>query len=226
MVGSVLALLCAVSAGCTVAVGGRAVPADTDGPRLVSAATLPDVLLDAATTSAIMGTSGMTVANSRSQMFDAGSQFVDPNCMANWTAAEQSVYAQTGWTAMVAQTLLDPPPAAEHFVVQAVVAFPSRDTARSFFDRSVQRWMPCGDQIFTTSPAGSRTDTSWKFDTVSDVDATLWMTQRQLDSSGWSCQRALRVANNVAIDVLACKAYVGDEAVTIAHVIDAHLPSV
>jgi hypothetical protein len=34
------------------------------------------------------------------------------------------------------------------------------------------------------------------------------------------------VANNVAIDVLACKLYVSDEAVTIANGIDARLPSV
>jgi hypothetical protein len=82
--------------------------------------------------------------------------------------------------------------------------------------------MSCGNLTFSTTRSGG----DWTFDTVSHVDSTLWETQRQLNSPGWACQRALRVSNNVAIDVLACKRYAADEAMTIVHAIDARLPSV
>ncbi|MEB3032545.1 sensor domain-containing protein [[Mycobacterium] nativiensis] len=218
-----LALACAVAAGCARVTGGRAVPADHDGPRPVAASLLPDLLLDAATVSDIMGAPGMRVRDSRSRMFDAGHQFPDRSCMAAWMPAEQSVYADTDWTATISQSLSES--ALDHFVVQAVTVFANRGDAQSFFDATAQHWTPCGERTFATSKDGY-SDTPWTFDTVADVDSTLWMTQHQDDSAGWSCQRALRVSNNVAIDVLACKLYVSDEGVTIANGIDARLPSV
>lgn len=220
---SVLTLACVVVAGCARVTAGLAVPADPDGPRPVAASLLPDLLLDAATVSEIMGTVGMRVKDSRSRMFDAGSQFPDHACMAAWMPVEQSVYADADWTATIAQSLSES--AVDHFVVQAATVFASRGDARNFFDATARRWTPCGERTFTTSRDGY-TDTPWSFDAVIDIDSTLWMTQHQDDSAGWSCQRALRVSNNVAIDVLACKLYVVDEAVTIANGIDARLPSV
>ncbi|MEO6795280.1 MAG: sensor domain-containing protein [Mycobacterium sp.] len=220
---SVLVLACAVLAGCSKVTGGRAVPADHDGPRPVAASTLPDLLLEASTVSDIMGAPGMRVDDSRSRMFDAGRQFPDRDCMAAWMPVEQSVYGDTNWAATVAQTLSES--ALDHFVIQAATVFASRADAQGFFDATARRWAPCGERTFATSKDGYA-DTPWTFDAVADVDSTLWMTQHQDDSAGWSCQRALRVANNVAIDVLACKLYVSDEAVTIANGIDARLPSV
>lgn len=218
-----LLLACAVVAGCSRVTGGVAVPADHDGPRPVAASMLPDLLLEASTVSDIMGSSDMRVKDSRSRMFDSGRQFPDRACMAAWTPVEQSVYADTDWTATVVQTLSEA--ALDHFVIQAVTVFMSRGDAQSFFDVTARRWALCGERSFTTSKDGHG-ETPWTFDTVADVDSTVWMTQHQDDSAGWSCQRALRVSNNVAIDVLACKLYISDEAVTIANGIDARLPSV
>ncbi|ORW96026.1 hypothetical protein AWC28_10845 [Mycolicibacter terrae] len=216
-------LACAVVAGCSRVTEGRAVPADHDGPRPVAASMLPDLLLEASTVSDIMGSAGMRVKDSRSRMFDSGRQFPDLDCMVAWMPAEQSVYAGTNWAATMVQTLSET--ALDHFVIQAATVFVNRVDAQSFFDTTARRWALCGERSFTTTKNGYG-DTPWTFDTVTDVDSTVWMTQHQDDSAGWSCQRALRVANNVAIDVLACKLYVSDEAVTIANGIDARLPSV
>ncbi|OBH18487.1 sensor domain-containing protein [Mycolicibacter terrae] len=216
-------LACAMLPGCSRVTGGRAVPADHDGPRPVAASMLPDLLLDASTVSDIMGSSGMRVKDSRSRMFDSGGQFPDHDCMAAWMPVEQSVYTGTNWTATIVQTLSEPD--LDHFVIQAATVFVNRADAQGFFDATARRWAPCGERSFTTTKDGYG-DTPWTFDTVAGVDSTVWMTQHQDDSAGWSCQRALRVANNVAIDVLACKLYVSDEAVTIANGIDARLPSV
>jgi hypothetical protein len=222
--GSGMMLACLALIGCSVLTDGRAVPADTDGPRPVPASALHDVLLDATTINDIMGASAMTVKGSATQMFNDSSQFGDRDCMAAWTPAEKTVYAHSDWTSMLAQTLLETP-AADHFVIQAVVGFRSRAAAHRFFDETAQNWTACGDRTFTSRGSGD-TAAVWTFDTVSDVDSTLWMTQRQKNSPGWACQRSLRVSNNVAIDVLACKLYASDEAVTIVDGIDARLPSV
>lgn len=222
-VASTVVLACAVVAGCSQVTGGQPVPADHDGPRPVAASTLPDLLLEASTVSEIMGSDGMRVKDSRARMFDAGRQFPDQDCMAAWMPVERSVYADTNWTATIAQTLTES--ALDHFVIQAVTVFATRDDAQRFFDTTARRWTPCGERTFATSRDGYA-DTPWTFDVVADIDSTVWMTQHQDDSAGWSCQRALQVSNNVAIDVLACKLYVGDEAVTIANSIDARLPSV
>lgn len=223
--GSVLTLVCSVLAGCSTVTAGHPVPADSDGPRPVLSSALPEVLLNAGTVNEIMGASRIAVKDSRSRPFNTGRQFSDRSCMAAWTPAEQSVYADSGWTAVFAQTLLENDGRPDHFVVQAVVTFGSRDAARGFFDKTTQQWASCGNRTFVTSHDGGNTNTSWTFDEVADVDSTAWMTQKQVDSPGWSCQRALRVANNVAIDVLACKMFAADEAVTIAHTIDSRLPS-
>ena len=220
---SVLMLACAVLADCSRATGGVAMPADQDGPRPVTAVMLPELLLKTATVSEIMGSTGMRVKDSRSRMFDSGRQFPERGCLAAWMPVEKSVYADAEWTATLAQTLTAS--AQDHFVIQAATVFASRDDAQDFFDATAQRWNSCDERTFATSTDGYP-DTSWTFDAVADVDSTLWMTQHQDDSAGWSCQRALRVTNNLAIDVLACKLYVSDEAVTIANGIDARLPSV
>ncbi|MGB3333388.1 MAG: sensor domain-containing protein [Mycobacterium sp.] len=218
-----LALACAVLADCSRVTGGVAVPADQDGPRPVTAVMLPELLLKATTVSEIMGARAMRVKDSRSRMFDSGRQFPEHGCLAAWMPVEKTVYADAQWTATLAQTLTQS--SQDHFVIQAATVFANRDAAQSFFDTTARRWNSCGEQTFATAKDGYP-DTSWTFDAVADVDSTVWMTQHQDDSAGWSCQRALRVTNNVAIDVLACKLYVSDEAVTIANGIDARLPSV
>ncbi|WP_409428230.1 sensor domain-containing protein [Mycobacterium sp. SMC-11] len=219
----VLVLAAAVMADCARVTGGVAVPADQDGPRPVTAAMLPELLLKATTVSDIMGARGMRIKDSRTRMFDSGRQFPDHGCLAAWMPVEKSVYTDADWTATLTQTLSES--AQDHFVIQAATVFATRDAARSFFDATARGWNSCGERTFATAKDGYP-DTSWTFDTVADVDSTVWMTQHQDDSAGWSCQRALRVTNNVAIDVLACKLYVSDEAVTIANGIDARLPSV
>lgn len=219
----ILALACAVLADCVRVTGGVASPADRDGPRPVTAVMLAELLLEAATVNDIMGAHGMRVNDSRSRMFDSGSQFPDHACLAAWMPIEKVVYIDVDWTATLAQTLNQN--SQDHVVIQAATVFADREVARSFFDVTAEHWKSCGERTFATLKDGYP-ESTWTFDTVADVDSTLWMTQHQDDSPGWSCQRALRVTNNVAIDVLACKLYVSDEAVTIANGIDARLPSV
>jgi hypothetical protein len=54
---------------------------------------------------------------------------------------------------------------------------------------------------------------------VANISDTLSTTKK--DGEGWTCQRALTVSNNVAIDVAACPNNSADAAVVIAHQIAA-----
>lgn len=219
-------LLACSATGCSARIEGRATPADHDGPRPVPAAALHGALLDTRTINDIMGASGMAVRDAGTRLFSGVTQFTDPACMPAWTPAEETAYAGTDWTSAFTQSLLETPVNPDHFVIQAVVRFPSRESASGFFDRSAEQWPKCAERTFDTRADDGQPGASWQFDVVRNADSTLWMTQTQNDSPGWGCQRALRVSRNVAIDVLACKFYATDEAVTIAHGIDARLPSV
>ena len=224
VVGSVLLLVCAALTGCSVPTPGRAVPADTGGPRPVPPSALRGALLDSRTISDIMGASGMTTTDSRAVMLDSSSEFTDHRCLVAWSPAERTVYADTGWTDIVLQAVRQRPGSVHNqYVLQALVRFPSRQHARDFFDHQAVGWPPCGERKFATR-YGDQAD-SWTFDAVADADSTLWMTQRQDNTQGWSCQRALRVSNNVAVDVLACKLFANDEGVTVVDAIDRRLPS-
>ena len=220
---SVLALAWALVTGCSRETAGVAVPADHDGPRPVTSVMLPELLLTAATIDDIMGAHGISIEAGGSTLFDSDEQFADRSCLGAWMPVQKAVYDRTEWTATLTQGLTDA--YAEHVVIQAVTVFATRDAAQQFFSANARDWPPCGERTFTMN-AGKYRGTTWTFDTVSNTDWTLWISQHQQDSEGWSCQRALRVSNNVAIDVLACKHYASDEAVTIVDGIDAQLPSV
>ncbi|MGV0626989.1 sensor domain-containing protein [Mycolicibacter minnesotensis] len=202
---------------------GSAVAADHDGPRPVATSMLPRLLLEPAAISDIMRSPGMHVDGSRTKMIDSSSEFPDYDCVVAWMPVERSVYADSGWTATAAKSLSDISP--KGFVIEAATAFNTRDAARSFFDEIASHWSSCGDRTFTSTRPG-HADTLWTFDKVTNVDSTLWMSQTPDDSPEWTCQRALRVSNNIAIDVLTCKDYGDDEAVTIVNAIDARLPSI
>ena len=57
----------------------------------------------------------------------------------------------------------------------------------------------------------------WVVGPVSNTAGTLSATKTQVNADGWACQRALTVANNVAIDVSACSYNPVDSGVKIAH---------
>ena len=121
-----------------------------------------------------------------------------------------------------------------HFVYQDLVLSPSAHDAGAFFSASAQRWPACANRQYTLTAAG-QPDQVWTVGPVSNTNGTLSATHTLgggNSSVTWnwdSCQRALTVANNVAIDVLACSENRSDSrsdsAVNIAHQIAAKVPA-
>jgi hypothetical protein len=104
-----------------------------------------------------------------------------------------------------------------------VVLLPSAHDANAFFTSSAQRWPACANRQYTT---GSFT---WSVGPVSNTNGTLSAISAQKSPPpavvGYTCQRALTVANNVAIDIDTCGGSPGDFAVSIAHQIAAKVPT-
>ncbi len=127
------------------------------------------------------------------------------NCLAIAGAAQQSVYADSGSTAVHGQVLRDPPtaPAWSHFAVQAVVLFPTAQAAAEFFTTSRQRWAGCSNrELSYPQPLGP--EQVWSVGQTSTDHDVLAVSRVQESPERWACQRALTVHSNVAVDVEAC----------------------
>lgn len=222
----VQAAVCILAAGCTTVIAGSATPADTSGPlpqAPVAAAALDGLLLNAGAINSVLS-AGMRLRDSATAMWDASPIFSDKNCLAMDGPAQQAVYADTGWTAMRGQRFddsFDDPRVRNASAAEAVIAYPSARQANTFYDASVRRWFACANRKFSEHPTG-KPEVVWTAGEAHKVGGTLSTSKVQESIDGWTCQRALTVRNNVAIDVATCGSFLaGGSAVDIAQQIAA-----
>jgi hypothetical protein len=200
---------------------------------LTSAQTaLQGLLLSAGQINTAMGTTVLTVAGTTGAMPNIEAQVPDKACRPIASPAEAQVYEGSGWSTMLGQALAEPGPRFTHRVEQAVVSFPSAKEAGAFFTASTQSWPACANRQFTIVMMG--TNMAHTVGPVSNTNGTLSVTQNQdgVDLV-FSCQRALTVANNIVVDVMACSLNQtdaqfdaqSDAAINIAHQIAAKVPA-
>jgi hypothetical protein len=205
----VLGGVSALAIGCGTTVNGRAVAADTSGPRTqnpVAVSALDGLLLDAGQINAALGATSMKVWFAANAMWDWGSGVDDKSCLAIDGPAQDQVYVNSGWTAMRGQRLddsVDDSKKRDHYAIQAVIAYPSTHEANAFYDSSEQSWSACSNRRFSDATPG-QPDTVWTVSGLTTDNGTLSTSQVQEGGDGWACQRALTVRNNVAIDIVAC----------------------
>jgi hypothetical protein len=185
-----------------------------------------------------MGATGMTVTATPTVMDNDVAQVADKACLPLDSPLIAPVYAGSGWTAFREQALQDPGDTSgselTHLVDQGVVLFSSAHDAGAFFTASAQRWPACANRQYHDAVAG-KPDVVLTVGPVSNTNGTLSASSTAgggNSSLTWnwnSCQRALTVANNVVIDVLACSGNRSDSqsdaAVNIAHEIAAKVPT-
>jgi hypothetical protein len=207
--GVVLAGLCTVTVGCTATVDGAAVAADKSGPLPpppIAVSALDGLLLDAAPINTALAASLMKVWLDAKVMWDWSASVIDKNCLAVDGPAQEKVYANTGWSAIRGQRLddsVDDSKKRTHYAIQAVVAFPTAPDAAAFYDSSVQSWNACSNRRFNDLNPG-KADTVWTVGAIANANGMLSGSHVQEGGDGWTCQRALTVRNNVAIDVATC----------------------
>jgi hypothetical protein len=200
---------CALACGCTESVSGTASPADKAGPYGAPAlpvSALDGLLLDVGQLNSALGATSMKIWYDARTMWDWSADVTDLNCLAVDGPAQDKVYANSGWTAMRGQRLddsVDGSKRRDHYAIQAVVAFPSGRAAAAFFKSSTDSWPRCSNRRFS-DPSPGQPDTVWTVADVSNRDGTLDTSEVQEGGNGWTCQRALTVRNNVAIDIATC----------------------
>ena len=195
------------------------------------ALTFDGLLLSPDQINTAMGATGMALAENTPVMWDESANLPDKACVPLFGPVEMLAYAGSGSGAVHGQIVGEPTHSREvlptHQVLQYVVSFSSAHDADAFFTTSAQRWPACSNRQYTHTFGGGAV---WTVGPVSNTNGTLSAT-RIMDAGNVSltCQRALTVANNVAIDIEACtingSASLGDAAVNIAHQIAAKVPS-
>jgi hypothetical protein len=187
-------------------------------PRPLVERELAGLLLSLEQVNVAMATAGMTVTNSQTAMSDNSATMAPQECLAIDGAAEAPVYANSGYWAERDQSLNDGDNFT-HYLKQAVVLFPTVESAGAFLDASAQQWPACRQYTHTQS------ETQWSVGQIPSANGTLSTTATQHDASapGWGCGRALALRNNVIIDINTCSNNPDDSAVKIANQIAANV---
>jgi hypothetical protein len=177
--------------------------------------------------SAAMSVPGMTVQQNGTAMQDDVDKKWPPECSFASSSAETPAYANSGFTAVRVQVVAAPsapndqsPPAS---ATTGLVLFPSAKEASAFSTSSAKSWTACADRQWTV-PADGPNDAEQRMQTKSLANANGVLSLTLTGSiSGpginitMTCQRALTVRNNVAIDITTCGKDPGETAVTIAN---------
>jgi PknH-like extracellular domain len=189
---------------------------------------LDGLLLTPDEINAAMSVTGMSVQQNGTAMVDDYDKKWPPECFFASSSVENPAYANSGFTAVRAQTVgAAAPPADQNeappSATTGLVLFPSPKEATALFTASAQRWAACADRQWTVPPDGPN-DAEQRMQTKSLTNAngvlSLTLTGT-IAGPGinitMTCQRALTVRNNVAIDITTCGKDPGETAVAIAN---------
>jgi serine/threonine kinase PknH len=208
------------------------------GPPPVAEGALQGLLLYPEQIDTAVGATGMTLAGPKypTSTYDDSDKVDDKSCLPLEGPAQKQAYSGSGWRVLSGQELNGKPstehPQGIHQVEQEVVLFPSAREADAFFTASPKSWQACANRQFNFVIPGSGNPAEvWTVGPISNTDGTLSATRTiQPGHYLWrSCQRALTVANNVVIDVMACSYSRSDSqsnaAINIARQIAAKVPT-
>jgi hypothetical protein len=195
------------AAGCATTTSGTAAPATA--PPMTTAETLPALLLSAADVGSTLAADDVVVTSDVTKPWNDSAHFTADSgtagCLAVAGAAQQGVYADSGWTALHGQVLREPPTAQSwsHYAVQAVVLFPSTQAAADFYARSKDSWAGCSNRELAYAQQLAP-DQLWSIGPATTDSGVLAVSRVQRGPQQWSCQRALTVHGAVGVDVEAC----------------------
>ncbi|MEC4763413.1 sensor domain-containing protein [Mycobacterium sherrisii] len=198
----------------------------------VPAAALPNLFLTSAQVDSVLGVAGSRTDRLSDTLqedqtvgaFAKGYKFPE-ECVYVMGPAIAPVYSNSGSVAVRGERIAVPPPHPKDpspNANQFVVLFPSANEADAFFAHSAERWPACANRQDNV-PGGTPDAVSieWKVGPVSNVDGVLSTTvfvrlSKNDETKSQTCQRALTVRNNVAIDVAGCRQDPGNVGVQIA----------
>lgn len=184
--------------------------------KVLPPADLDSLLLSANDINAVMGTNALVADQTSSELIDDRNILPNLNCLGILQVAQKGIYGDSGLSGVRSQRLRQPPADTwDSLVMQAALAYPTPEAAKSVFDESSDRWSKCTHHRVNITINDQPVKTFWFADlTKSSTDLSMTVTQGQNERS---CQHALSLASNVIVDVRACGHTSTDQAVTIAH---------
>jgi hypothetical protein len=222
-----IATVFAVATTLTLAACANQTTSSPRPPELVPANALDSALLSVGEVDSAMGTTGMVAHPRVDAMSDHRNLLPNLNCLGIWQVNEAGVYGKDGWIALRQELLRSPDTDNwQNLVVQSVVNYPSTDAARDFFTQSADRWSKCTDHNVNIT-LNDKPLPKWRSGALTKTDTELAIPFTRGDAIGVaSCQRVLKVENNVIADVQACTRddSTGTKAATVADQIAAKLP--
>jgi serine/threonine protein kinase len=175
---------------------------------------LSGLLLSAPDINSVMGSSSMEPGKPITEMDSSSVTLSSPGCQGALYTSQDPVYAGTGYTGVSGLVSSEPGDNYDHWVNQAVVAFPSADKAKAFLQTSADKWKACAGKTVTVTNK-SKTY-RWTFAQINGSPPKITVLDTQEGADGWECQRAMGVANNVVVDINACGYHISDQGGQIA----------
>lgn len=177
-------------------------------PRLIRDEKLAALLLDNGQISSVMGAQMSAGDVSTRAMTDPGG-LSKAGCLGALVAAQELTYADSGYTSLRWNEARDSTEHVEHYFIQAVASFPDAGRAEAFVANSASVWRLCADQeVVTVKP--EQPPITWRLAGLVGVPPTVSISESREDVK-WTCQRALRAAANVVVDVTACSQQITDQ---------------
>jgi serine/threonine-protein kinase len=145
----------------------------------------------------------VALENDSPTLLDDAATVDNRQCVGAWAPTQQSVYGNTDYTGVAAQLLRALNQAAwQDSVTQAVIAFPSQESAGRLYVTQRGQWALCGGKTLTVTTAGQPTQT-WDFAQPVTTSGVLTLVAK-LRGGAASCQRGMLVRGNVIIDIRQC----------------------
>jgi serine/threonine-protein kinase len=169
----------------------------------VAPAQLDSILVPVDLINTIVGTTGIIVDHSATEMTDPGpgNTLSDDKCLGALIGFQTRTYKSSGYTAMLAQLLKKPQSNPGYVVAQGAVIFASANQAQGFVTSQLAQWRTCAGTSVTQVNDG--TTSVWTFREISGNPPNIAM-QHSLANSPVVCQHVLSAVSNVVLDVNVC----------------------
>ena len=178
-------------------------------PEPIPAERLSALLLSPSDVNSVMGSSTMQPGKSIVSMDTSPVTLSLPDCQGALYTSQDPVYAGTGYTGVSGLVSSEPGDNYDHWVNQAVILFPSADKAKSFMETAAGKWKGCAGKTVTVTNKGKTY--RWTFAQINGSPPKMTVLDTQEGADGWECQRAMRQANNVIVDINACGYHISDQ---------------
>lgn len=181
-------------------------PGPNPGPPAtdVPSSALRSILLTAAQIPGNTGENAVVLEQDGTDLLNDSATIDNQACLGAWAPAQQPVYADSGFSGAAVQVLRPLYRKVwQDSIIQAVVSFPSPDTAGLALQMQRRQWEICAGTSVTITPVGEAAQT-WTFAQPIN-NAGAFTLEATLSTGEVACQHGISMRGNVLIDIRRCR---------------------